>query len=159
MRVLGIKEGEEIAYFNNKRISHDGIQFRSKDEVHFWEYLKRQKEKELIRNFEYESESFVLIPAFKFLGTTVRAITYCPDFTIYHNDGGVEYIETKGMLTNEATLKIKMFKYHLNVNLPEAKYQVLSRNLTHGDIDGEWIDYYKLKKIRAANKKKKKEIE
>ena len=148
-----------MAYYNNTKYSHDGVQFRSKDEIHFWEYLKRQKAKGLIKNFEYESAVFTLMPSFKFLGSTVRAITYCPDFVVYHNDGGVEYVETKGMLTNEATLKIKMFKYHLHTTLPNANYQVLSRNLTHGNIDGEWIDYFELKKIRSKNRREKKKNE
>ena len=138
-----------IGYYNNKRISHDGIQFRSKDEVHFWEYCKKKKAKGEILNFEYEPETFTLIPKFNFAGRLIRAMTYCPDFKIYHHDGTVEYIEVKGLLTPEALLKVKLFRYHLYTTDNTVKYRLLSRNLKHATIDGEWIEYEDLKKARA----------
>ncbi len=141
-----------IGYYNNKRISHDGIQFRSKDEVHFWEYCKKKKAKGEILNFEYEPDKFELMPSFKFCGRTIRAMTYTPDFKWYHHDGTVEYIEVKGFLTPEALLKVKLFRYHLFTTDNTVKYRLLSRNLKHATIDGEWIEYEDLKKARLLGK-------
>ena len=89
------------------------------------------------------------MPKFRFAGRLIRAITYTPDFKIYHVDGTIEYVETKGMLTNEALLKTKLFRYHLYTTDNTVKYRLLSRNLKHATIDGEWIEYEDLKKARA----------
>ena len=90
-----------------------------------------------------------MMPAFKFCGRSIRAMSYTPDFKWYHHDGTVEYIETKGFLTPEALLKVKLFRYHLYTTDNTVKYRLLSRNLKHATIDGEWIEYEDLKKARA----------
>ena len=53
------------------------------------------------------------------------------------------------MLTNEALLKTKLFRYHLFTTDNTVKYRLLSRNLKHATIDCEWIEYEDLKKARA----------
>lgn len=143
----------KISYYSNKRISHDGMQFRSKDEVRFWEWCKEKKAKGEITNFEYEPDKITLMPSFRFGERLIRAITYTPDFKIYHTDGTIEYIETKGRLTNEALLKVKMFRFHLYNTDNTVKYRLLSRSLKHGTIDNEWIEYEDLMKIRRDAKK------
>ena len=93
------------------------------------------------------------MPSFRFGERLIRAITYCPDFKIYHNDGTIEYVEVKGMLTNEALLKTKLFRYHLYTTDNTVKYRLLSRNLKYAEIDGQWIEYENLKKKRRDAKK------
>lgn len=129
------------------------MQFRSNDEVKFWDWCKEKKAKGEIINFEYEPDKFELMPSFRFGERLIRAITYCPDFKIYHTDGTIEYSEIKGMLTNEALLKTKLFRFHLFNTDDTIKYRLLSRNLKHATIDNEWIEYEDLKKKRRDAKK------
>lgn len=144
-----------ISYYNNKRITHDGVSFRSKDEIFFWEYCKKKKAKGEILNFEYEPDKFELMPKFNFAGKLIHAMTYTPDFKVYHNDGTVKYYEIKGVLTSEATLKVKLFKYFLFKNNPELKYQMIKRSLKYGNIDGEFIDYDEYNAIKRKEKREK----
>ena len=91
--------------------------FKSKFEKLAWERLK-----EAGLEFEYEPTKFVLQPAFqssvpsmersrkKFqeVSTSVREITYTPDFV-----GSNWIIETKGVRTPDFNLKWKLFKSYL----------------------------------------------
>jgi len=144
-----------MRYYNNKRIHHDGIGFRSKDEIHFWNWCKNKKAKGEIINFEYEPDKFEIMPSFRFGEQLIRAISYKPDFKVYCNDGTVKYYEIKGVLTNEATLKVKLFKYFLFKNNPELKYQMIKRSLKYGNIDGEFIDYDEYNAIKRKEKREK----
>ena len=133
-----------------KYYTFDGINFRSNDEIHYYKYLLELKAKEKILNFEYEPEKFTLQPKFNFNGKLVLPITYTPDFILYHLDGTIEYVEIKGHLTNEATLKVKMFKYLIRNE--KSKYTMLCRNLKWGDENG-WILFNELQKKRRADKR------
>ena len=135
--------------------THDGIQFRSKDEIEYYKLCLQRKARGEILNFEYEAEAFELQPKFRFMGKTVLPITYTPDFTVCHTDGTLEFVEIKGFLTNESTLKVKMFKYLIRDT--GDKYTMLSRNRKHGDADG-WIEYGELKKKRGELKRARNEI-
>lgn len=136
----------------SKYLSHkttvDGIVFDSKDEAKYYEALKIRKYRGEIQNFELQPK-FTLINGFKKNGKTYRAITYTPDFTIYHNDGSVEYVDVKGMTTQQGELRIKLFNYFYK----DLKLSIVSRSLKYGDSYG-FIDYYELKKIRSNNRKK-----
>lgn len=139
----------------SKYLSHkttvEGIVFDSKDEAKYYEALKIRKYRGEIQNFELQPK-FTLINGFKKNGKTYRAITYTPDFTIYHNDGSVEYVDVKGMTTQQGELRIKLFNYFYK----DLKLSIVSRSLKYGDSYG-FIDYYELKKIRSNNRKKVKD--
>lgn len=77
-------------------------------------------------------------------------MTYTPDFLIYHNDGSIEYIDVKGMTTQQGELRIKLFNYFYK----DLKLSIVARSLKYGDEYG-FIDYYELQKIRRENTKKK----
>ena len=135
----------------NKYLSHktvvDGITFDSKDEAKYYEALKIRKYRGEIQNFELQPK-FTLIQGFKKNGKTYRAITYTPDFVIYHNDNSEEYIDVKGMTTQQGELRIKLFNHFYR----ELKLSIVARNLKYGDEYG-FIDYYELQKIRRRNRR------
>ena len=137
----------------SKYLSHktviDGITFDSKDESKYYESLKIRKYRGEIENFELQPK-FTLIPGFKKDGKTYRAMTYTPDFTIYHNDGSVEYVDVKGMTTQQGELRIKLFNYFFR----DLKLSIVARNIKYGDEYG-FIDYYELQKIRKRNRRAK----
>ncbi len=139
----------------SKYLSHktvvDGITFDSKDEAKYYDALKIRKYRGEIYNFELQPK-FILVPAFKKNGKTYRSITYTPDFVIYHNDGSKEYVDVKGMTTQQGELRIKLFNhFYRDLNL-----SIVARNLKYGDAYG-FIDYYELQKIRRKNRGSKNE--
>lgn len=132
--------------YGAKKIVIDGITFDSKDEATYYQYLLKQKAQGKILNFELQPK-YELQPAFKKNGKTYRAITYAPDFLVYHLDGSEELIDVKGMSTQQGEMRKKMFDY----KYPELKLTWVARSLKYG-IDG-WIEYDELKKKRRENKK------
>ena len=109
--------------------------------------LKMKKYRGEIQNFELQPK-FTLVQGFKKNGKTYRAITYTPDFVIYHNDNSEEYVDVKGMTTQQGELRIKLFNHFYR----DLKLSIVSRNLKYGDEYG-FIDYYELQKIRRRNRR------
>lgn len=112
----------------------DGITFASSLEAYCYAKLKENN-----IDFEYEGESFTVLPSFKFLGRylasspkkkeltdktgkLVRAITYTPDFVSHKNKF---IIETKGFVPSNHSfpLRWKLFLSYLNDN-DMGDYQV-----------------------------------
>ena len=137
-----------MSKYNSKKVECDGITFDSKDEMKYYEALKIRKSKGEIQNFELQPK-FTLIEGFKKDGKTYRPITYTPDFTVYHNDDTVEYVDVKGMTTQQGEMRIKLFNWKYR----DLKLSIVARNLKYGDQYG-FIDFYELKKIRSKNRKK-----
>ena len=140
-----------MSKYNSKKITIDGITFDSKDEAMYYNALKIRKFKEEIKNFEIQPK-FTLIEGFKKNGKTYRPITYTPDFLIYHNDNSEEYIDVKGMTTQQGELRIKLFNWKYR----DKKLSIVARSLKYGDEYG-FIDYYELQKIRKKNRRYKNE--
>lgn len=139
-----------MSKYNSEKVVLDGITFDSKDEMKYYEALKTRRAKGEIQNFELQPK-FTLIEGFKKDGKTYRPITYTPDFTVYHNDNSVEYVDVKGMTTQQGEMRIKLFHWRYR----DLRLSIVARNLKHGDQYG-FIDFYKLKKIRSKNRKKDK---
>ena len=137
-----------MSKYNSEKVVLDGITFDSKDEMKYYEALKIRKAKGEIQNFELQPK-FTLIEGFKKYGKTYRPITYTPDFTVYHNDDTVEYVDVKGMTTQQGEMRIKLFNWKYR----DLKLSIVARNLKYGDEYG-FIDFYELKKIRSKNRKK-----
>lgn len=127
---------------NAEKIFYDGIQFQSRLELYCYKRLKEAGLK-----FEYESDSFELIPKFEYEPTcsesykkgtkwlfgnkskVVRAMKYKPDF-VNLKDGWI--IECKGHPNESFPIKWKLFKYYLNKNkMPIHLY--MPKNQTHVD--------------------------
>ena len=136
--------------YGAKKIIVDGITFDSKDEAKYYEYLKKRKAKEEILNFELQPK-YELQPKFSKNNKKFLPVNYIADFLIYHNDSSEEVVDVKGMATETALLKRKLFEY----SYPNLKLTWVVRNLAHGNEDG-WINYDELKKIRKEIKKCKK---
>ncbi len=94
---------------------YDGIKFRSKLETYCYKALK-----EAGIAAEYEPKSYTLLPKFTFDNTTVRAITYKPDFV-----GNGFVIECKGWKNDAFPLREKLFKYYLTNNEPNVHYYLV----------------------------------
>lgn len=135
-----------MSKYKNKKVVVDGVKFDSKHEAEYYLYLKRLKEEGKIKDFGLQHK-FELQPSFKKYGKTHRAITYTVDFAIYHNNGYVEYVDVKGMETQQGIMRKKMFDY-----LFDEKLTWVQRSIKYGDENG-WINYDDLKKKRKLAKK------
>lgn len=122
----------------------DGITFASSLEAYCYTKLKENN-----IDFEYEGESFVVLPSFKYLGRylasspkkkeltdktgkLVRAITYTPDFVSHDNKF---IIETKGFVPSNHSfpLRWKLFLAYLNDNGMQDYQVFLPKN--QGQVD------------------------
>lgn len=132
--------------YRNKKVVVDGIKFDSKHEAEYYIYLNRLKGEGKIKDFGLQHK-FELQPSFKKYGKTHRAITYTVDFAIYHLNGEVEYVDVKGMETQQGVMRKKMFDY-----LFDEKLTWIQKSIKYGDENG-WIEYEELKKKRKEAKK------
>lgn len=135
-----------MSKYGAKKIVVDGITFDSKDEAKYYEHLKKIKAKEEILNFELQPK-YEVQPKFSKNNKKFLPVHYVADFLIYHNDGSQQVVDVKGMATETALLKRKLFEY----KYPKLKLTWIVRNLTHGNEHG-WIDYDELKKIKRGSK-------
>ena len=140
-----------MSKYNNEKVVYDGISFASKDEMVYYKTLKMRQAKGEIKGSELQIK-FTLIEGFKKNNKTYKAITYTPDFLIYHNDDTEEYIDVKGMTTQQGELRIKLFNWRYR----DIKLSIVARSLKYGNKYG-FIDFYELKKVRNKNKKEKKD--
>lgn len=132
--------------YNSKSVVIDGITFDSKVEGEYYQYLKQQLALGKIVKFDIQPK-VELIPSFVKLGVKYRALTYTPDFLIYHIDGTKEYIDIKGFGTLASDLRRKLFNFYNK----EDKLTWLSYVKKYGG----WIDFDELAKLRRENKKEK----
>lgn len=119
-----MRKGKKL--INSKKISIDGINFKSHLEGTMYKLLKENG-----LTFKYEGRSFLLQEHFIFENDyfarlssgkgeftqrghkKILPISYKPDFIIEHN-GYYAVIETKGLPTESYNLRMKLFKKHLS---------------------------------------------
>lgn len=135
-----------MSKYKSKKITVDGYTFDSIDEFRYYVYLLNRKSKGEIINFELKPK-YTLIPSFRKEGKLLRAVTYTPDFRIYHLDGTEELIDVKGYSTQQGELRKKLFDY-LN---PGLMLTWVARSLKYSETG--WIEYGELQKIRRINKR------
>lgn len=112
-----------MSKMGNVKVKVDGYKFDSKMEADYYFYLKVQKEKGEIKDFEVHPK-FVLQEKFKYHGKTIAAITYTSDFKVYNLDDTISIIDVKGQKTNEFKIKEKMLKFILKDEIPIEVYCV-----------------------------------
>lgn len=133
-----------MSKYNAKKTRIDEFTFDSKDEARYYEHLKKLKETGKIKDFKLQPV-FALQSKFQKENKKYRAIDYIADFEIEKNDGTKVVIDVKGLATETAKLKRKLFEYKYR----ELELLWVVRNLKYGNEDG-WIEYEKLKKKRRG---------
>lgn len=108
---------------NAQKIFCDGIEFDSGLEKNFYLALKNI---ELVKDVDFQLDTeFVLQPAFKSHGKSIREIKIYPDFLIK----GVILVDTKGFATPDWKIKWKMLKYQQGDNYhyftPSSKDEIV----------------------------------
>ena len=108
--------------YNNKKTCIDGIKFDSKKEGEYYLYLKNQKLRKKILNFEMQVK-YNLIPAIKDRHTgksLERAVSYKADFVVTNLDNSESVIDVKGMRTQVYIIKRKLMLYTFGIRIIEV---------------------------------------
>lgn len=108
---LTVDEEKKPSKYKNKKVTYDGIEFDSTVEKDFYIWLL---ESGVNKDDIIIQPKFTLMQGFKLKGKLIRPIVYVADFQI----GKIVY-DVKGMITEVAKIKVKMFKsiYKEELNL------------------------------------------
>lgn len=98
--------------------AYKGVVYRSKMEVTFAMMLDSEG-----IEYGYESETWMLMQPQKYMGKTIRAVTYTPDFIV---DNVI--IEIKGWRNDVFPLKKKLIIKFINDNCPDTLF-IEARNI------------------------------
>lgn len=102
--------------YHSSHVRVDGICFDSQKEANYYGSLKLLQRAGAIKGF-CRQPSFVLVEG----NENERAITYSADFIVFHQDGTVEIVDTKGYEPEQWTRTYKMFK----IKYPELELKVV----------------------------------
>jgi hypothetical protein len=129
--------------YRNVKTTVNGILFDSKMEADYYLYLLEQKD---IANLELQPK-FLLMPAFKKLGRTIRKTEYIADFLITYSDGSRLAIDVKGMTTQAFKIKEKLFHF----NHPDLELVLITK---HNNAWIELKDKPKRKTLKKVGKQR-----
>lgn len=133
---------------NARKIIVDGHKFDSEMESRFYAQLVRYKANGEIKDFSLQPK-YTVLESFIYQGSVVKGITYTPDFLVTHLDGTFEVVEVKGMVMQDFSLRLKLFKKAY----PHLKISVITEcPKKYGE---GFISLFELKKLRKADKKGK----
>lgn len=104
-----------------KKVQKYGLKFDSRLELFFYELLMSEKIK-----FDFQVP-YILHPAFKYQGKSVRAMTLTVDFDLTEKGKSV-IVDTKGFQRNDNKLKWKLLKYRLYSEFGEQPHIFLPKN-------------------------------
>lgn len=62
-----------------------------------------------------------------FVMNGIKICTYIVDFRIEHNDGSIEWVETKGFVTDVARIKMRLFEAFFLKEHPNERYTVVKQ--------------------------------
>lgn len=135
----GIKDRQSVDYKSGETLTFD-----SKLEKQFYEDIIVDGMKNgTIKDYILQKK-YLLQPSFKYFGKTIREINYVSDFDIYWTSGHFQIVDTKGLPTQDAKIKAKLFKFKYS----DIDFKWMSYTKATG-----WIEYDALQKIRRENKK------
>lgn len=137
-----------MSKFGNIKVNVDGFKFDSKVECNYYLDLKLMVEAGVVESFDLQPK-FEILPKYKRGTKTIRATHYIADFKVVYTDGHVEIIDVKGMATDTAKLKRKMFEF----KYPDLKLRWINKSIKYGDSYG-WADVEHIEAMRKQNKKK-----
>ncbi|MBF2243325.1 DUF1064 domain-containing protein [Staphylococcus capitis] len=133
-----------MSKYNSKKVEYKGITFDSKVECDYYQYLERNLGNEY-DHIELQPR-YELIPKFD----NQRKTEYIADFALWKDNKLLEVIDVKGMPTEVAKLKAKIFRD----KYPNIKLTWICKAPKYTGL--EWIEYEELVKVRRKRKREKK---
>lgn len=130
-----------MSKYNAKKVEYKGILFDSKVECDYYQYLER--------NLGEEYDRIDLQPRYELIPKVnkQRKTEYIADFALFKDDVLVEVIDVKGMPTEVAKLKAKIFRD----KYPNIKLTWICKAPKYTGL--EWIEYDELIKVRRKRKR------
>lgn len=110
----------------------------------YYKYLLKLQQQGFVVEIKLQPKK-ILVDKFEKYGKKYRPITYSPDFFVRYSDGTEEYIDVKGVSTQQGDLRRKIF---------DSIYPDVLRWVSYSKKYGvnDWIEYDELKKKRKENK-------
>lgn len=99
---------------------YNGIYMRSRLEAAYAKELDLRIKAKDIKSWEYEVRVPMEVNGFKIC-------TYIPDFKVLHNDGSIEWVECKGMWTDVARMKVKLFEAIYLHDRPNERFTIIKK--------------------------------
>ena len=109
-------------YSNSKSIMYDGFMYDSKFEAGYAMELDLRLKAKDIKSWDRQKVLDLIVNEY-------IICTYKIDFIVYHHDGIIEYIETKGYATPTWKLKWKLFEAIYSVD-PNVKLSLVFQGKT-----------------------------
>lgn len=133
-----------MSKYNAKKVEYKGITFDSKVECDYYKYLEQRL---IIDGYDFIEiqPRYELIPEFG----KQRKAEYIADFALWNDGKLIEVIDVKGMATETAKLKAKIFRYKYQ----DVKLTWICKAPKYTGED--WITYEELNKVRRERKKAK----
>ena len=130
-----------MSKYNAKKVEYKGVVFDSKIECDYYQYLER--------NLGNEYDYIELQPRYELIPkmNNQRKTEYIADFALFKDDVLVEVIDVKGMPTEVAKLKAKIFRD----KYPNIKLTWICKAPKYTGL--EWIEYDELIKVRRKRKR------
>ncbi|WP_213606317.1 DUF1064 domain-containing protein [Staphylococcus capitis] len=130
-----------MSKYNAKKVEYKGVVFDSKIECDYYQYLER--------NLGNEYDYIELQPRYELIPkmNKQRKTEYIADFALFKDDVLVEVIDVKGMPTEVAKLKAKIFRD----KYPNIKLTWICKAPKYTGL--EWIEYDELIKVRRKRKR------
>jgi len=131
-----------MSKYNAKKTEYNGIVFDSAVECDYYKHLENKMNGAYYNRIELQPR-YELIPKFGKQHKT----EYIADFTLYLDGELVEVIDVKGMATDTAKLKAKLFRY----KYPDVMLTWICKAPKYTGL--EWIEYDELIKVRRKRKR------
>lgn len=133
-----------MSKYNAKKVEYKGIVFDSTVECDYYQYLER--------NLGKGYDHIELQPRYELIPKVnkQRKTEYIADFALFKDDVLVEVIDVKGIPTEVAKLKTKIFRD----KYPNIKLTCICKAPKYTGL--EWIEYEELTKVRRKRKREKK---
>ena len=130
-----------MSKYNSKKVEYKGFVFDSKIECDYYKHLERN----LGDEYDYIElqPRYELIPKFD----NQRKTEYIADFALWKDNKMLEVIDVKGMPTEVAKLKAKIFRD----KYPNIKLTWICKAPKYTGL--EWIEYDELIKVRRKRKR------
>lgn len=134
----------QLSKYNARKVEYKGITFDSKVECDYYKYLESQLNTGKFDYIELQPK-YELITKMK----KQRKAEYVADFALWLDSKLIQVIDVKGMATETAKLKAKIFRYLY----PDVELVWICKAPVY--TGKQWITYEELQKVRRNRKKAK----
>jgi len=132
----------------------NGHEFSSDVEYRFYVYLLSKQEKGIVKSIKIQPK-YLLQERYEKYGKKILPIHYIADFEVEYENGDIIIFDTKGFITQDSKIKVKIFDYLY----PDKVLRVINYSKIDGNEENEgWVDVKVIEKGRKERKKAKEKL-